>query len=503
MSSSDQQVVTNPTYMTDIRFFFRPVDVEHMVGHGIDLSTYAGVKRRAVEIYFETKQPGGDMPPDAAGQWSSDRSQTFENWIRNGCPLGLAAANGPAPAASDDAGADAIRVRKNITSLSSDELDALKKAFSGLMERDPSQPDSYFALAGIHGLPQLWCEHHVDPFNPWHRAYLKLFEDQLRAVPGCENVTLPYWAWDSETPLPDVLQQPPFDSYTLHQDPGAGATPPVSSGYPIPYTTQRNDAKTILDNMRGLGVFADTATSLKQSRWGAYYRSFFSGGYQKFSMMAHDGGHNSIGPTMTDQHVASYDPIFWFFHANIDRLWLGWQHLVGATTLAGFKSTVDDASWLSPPINGLQPFQTTSDEAITLAISYDELPVRPEAAQLENKVGSIDAASTFSIKRSSPVSVRVKGINRLNIPGSFTVTLLADGEPIARRAFFQSKRPTDCRTCREQALVDLDFRLDPETILDRKLSMAIDVAGHEEIGHFPLSQAGNPTINARLLLDEE
>ena len=38
--------------------------------------------------------------------------------------------------------------------------------------------------------------------------------------------------------------------------------------------------------------------------------------------------------------------------------------------------------------------------------------------------------------------------------------------------------------------------------MDRKLSVVIDVAGHEEIGHFPLSQAGNPTINARLLLDE-
>jgi len=30
------------------------------------------------------------------------------------------------------------------------------------------------------------------------------------------------------------------------------------------------------------------------------------------------------------------------------------------------------------------------------------------------------------------------------------------------------------------------------------------VLGHERIGaHFPLSQAGNPTINARLLLEDE
>ncbi|HET9975731.1 MAG TPA: hypothetical protein VFQ68_46430 [Streptosporangiaceae bacterium] len=46
-------------------------------------------------------------------------------------------------------------------------------------------------------------------------------------------------------------------------------------------------------------------------------------------------------------------------------------------------------------------------------------------AVLENKVGSVAAAHAFSIKRSSPVSVRVKDIDRLNIPGSFVVKLLA------------------------------------------------------------------------------
>ena len=51
----------------------------------------------------------------------------------------------------------------------------------------------------------------------------------------------------------------------------------------------------------------------------------------------------------------SYDPVFWFYHANIDRLWLQWQQNVQGTTLTGFSSTIDgDASWLSdPPFNGL------------------------------------------------------------------------------------------------------------------------------------------------------
>ena len=26
-------------------------------------------------------------------------------------------------------------------------------------------------------------------------------------------------------------------------------------------------------------------------------------------------------PAMAEQNVASYDPVFWFFHCNLDRLW--------------------------------------------------------------------------------------------------------------------------------------------------------------------------------------
>ncbi|HEX2084940.1 MAG TPA: hypothetical protein VHF89_04605 [Solirubrobacteraceae bacterium] len=128
-----------------------------------------------------------------------------------------------------------------------------------------------------------------------------------------------------------------------------------------------------------------------------------------------------------------------------------------------------------------------------------------EGDQLENKVGSVEAARSFSIKWSSPVSVRVKGIDRLAIPGSFWVDLLADGERIARRGFFQPKAPTTCETCATVPSVNIDVRLDAETILDRKLSVGIEVRDLPEIGttRFPLARAGNPTVNARLLLDEE
>jgi tyrosinase len=493
-STVPDQVVASPTYMADIRFYFRPDDISHMAAKGIDLGTYDGVKRNALAVLAHTAPPDADMPPDPDGKWSAERSQTFKNWIINGCPLGTA--NAPDPGSPSTAPATTDRLRKNVASLNAPEIETLRTAFTGIMGRPPGDASSYFALAGGHGLPQSWCMHHEDPFNPWHRVYLKLFEDALRSVPGCQDVTLPYW--DVTTPLPEVLQQPPFASYTLPQDPGATADPPQPGEY-FPYTTERSPAALITQNLQGYKVFDEITTSLNQSRWGKYN----DGGYQKFSIQAHDGGHASVGPTMADQNVSAYDPVFWFYHCNIDRLWLQWQVNVHGETLTGFESTIDgDTSWLTTPhLNGLTGFTTTADETISFGISYE--PAGGEVA-LENKVGSIAAAHAFSIKRSSPVSVRVKGINRLNIPGTFAVKLLADGEPIAKRAFFQPKEPRNCENCRKQELINIDFRLDQEEILDRRLSVEIDVLGHEGIGaRFPLSQAGNPTVNARLLLDDE
>jgi PAS domain-containing protein len=52
-----------------------------------------------------------------------------------------------------------------------------------------------------------------------------------------------------------------------------------------------------------------------------------------------------------------------------------------------------------------------------------------------------------------------------------------DGEPIAKRAFFQPRSPVDCDGCRKHPLINIDFRIDQEKILDRKLSVTIESLG--------------------------
>jgi hypothetical protein len=399
----------------------------------------------------------------------------------------------PAQAAALAEAGVAGRVRKNVAKLGQTEIDKLKTAWNAIVAKPPSDATGYYALASIHGLPQAFCRHHEDRYNPWHRVYLKQLEDALRSVPGCQDVTLPYW--DIKTPVPALLKSPPFDSYVV---PVALPAP-----YGANYKTRRYNQATIDANLERRHVLPLYDSALIQSMWGVSGTS----GFQNDSIAAHDGGHLAIGPTMAEQDVASYDPIFWFFHCNLDRHWLTWQTKVGATTLTGFKSTLEgNTDWLSPPFNELPPFTTTADQTIQFAdISYDALVTTPgeAVAAMENRVGNIEAARAFRIRRSPQISIQVKDIDRLNIPGSFVLTLLADNQPVAHRAFFQPGRPRDCATCRKLGNVNINFKVDQEQVVDRKLSVTIEVPSQAETGRtFPLSQAGNPTINARLLMED-
>jgi hypothetical protein len=483
------QVVDNPTYMGNIRFFFEQEDIDHMAARKIVLGTYDGVKKNALAIHFHTQPPDGDMPPEPDRKWGMARWQTFNNWIKNGYPVGTAVAT--ARPAGLAAAAAPGRLRKNVAKLSQPEVDQLTTAFIGIMKKGSSDPNSYYAIAGIHGLPQSNCLHHEDRFNPWHRVYLKLFEDALRSVPGCADVTLPYW--DIKTPVPQLLKTAPFDSYVVPV--------PLQNGYPNNYKTQRYDQAQIDARLAANDVIGHLDAALTQSLWGVSGIS----GFQDESIAGHDGGHDSIGPTMGDQNVSSYDPIFWFFHCNLDRHWWTWQNNVSATTLAGFTSTLaGNTDWLSAPFNELPPFTATADQTIQYGdVSYDQLMVQPMAVAFENKVGSMEATRAFKIARSTKVSVMVKDIDRLSIPGTFSVVLLADGQPIARRAFFQPNQPRSCANCVKHGTVSVNFKVDLDRIADKKLSVAIEVRSLEASGTtFPLSQAGNPTINARLLLED-
>ncbi|WP_420346552.1 tyrosinase family protein [Pelagibius sp.] len=478
--------VRNPTYMEHIRHFFEAEDHDCMFPRGKDYSTYTALKNAAIEVYSITRPPNATMPKPVARRWDEDRSKSFLNWITNGHPRGEPTPKKPKTGTAD-------RVRRSISELSEDDVKLLIKAFEGIMDRGTDDPTGYFKIAGIHWYPntppdEAYCQHHVAHYHMWHRAYLLQFEDALRSVPGCNTVTLPYW--DFAEKLPDWMNRKPFKSYKLPRA--------VHPAYPKDHATERYSASKIAKNFEDEGILATIEEALKKSSWETFNAEIEG---------AHDSGHPACGPSLTHPDIASFDPLFWFFHANWDRLWWRWQQIMQATTLWTFRSTFADHStgiFFVAPLNSMRPNFMTADQTIdlkALGITYTQPDTGVPEIAVDN-FGSLLAARGFRAAESPTMSVRIRGIDRLVIPGSFRVQLIANGKSVARRSFFQSTAPVDCPTCRDNALINMDFKVPIKKILGAKMEVKIDVFGRDGKPHaFPLSSVGNPTVNARLPLE--
>jgi tyrosinase len=506
--STPASPVANPTWYGQIRDMFTSTDQAHMGAQGLDLASYTQVVEHAGDIYQQVAV--GNMPRPTP--WPSDWVGTFLNWMTNGYPKGAppAVTTFLARTGLRAAATSATRIRKEITTLSAGELTLLKQAFAGIVARDPSDPNSFFAQAGIHWYPapNTYCMHHVPGYNPWHRAYLLSFENALRSVPGCESVTLPYW--DITTPFPDALKSAPFDQYVLQEE--------VGPGYPQGYVTNRFAYDKIAANLLKYTVTADIDRAMSKTDWEDFH-GFWSGAAYNTIIAAHDSGHNSIGPTMREQAVAAFDPVFWFFHCNWDRLFWDWQKKMVATDLHGLLTTINQETdpisyqvFTNPVVGILNPFGAdppklnavaTINSEQGLDVDYQDPPVAPSARFAAKTQRSLAASRKFSVD-AGLVNVRVSGVNRLKIPGSFSVHLQKDGQTIASKAMFQPVEVEKCANCVANAIVHFDFELPAAEIVGGKLGVWVEPANTSLVGdRFPQKLMGSPTIEVHLLMRTE
>lgn len=103
-------------------------------------------------------------------------------------------------------------VRRSIADIQADydkgdktELENLMRAWKGIQDLPPNDPNSFFMLGGFHGEPfrgpgayaNAWwggyCQHGTVLFPTWHRVYLWKLEQALQSIKGCESVMLPFW----------------------------------------------------------------------------------------------------------------------------------------------------------------------------------------------------------------------------------------------------------------------------------------------------------------------
>lgn len=254
------------------------------------------------------------------------------------------------------------RQRRDIASFNDNELQIFREAIRTMQARSASDPSSWNFLAAVHrymtyasnveakeqqpadllktidfdalaAVPtadrqKYWgtCIHHDLPlkghFLSWHRLYLWHFETALLAA--METAAL-------QLGIPQSIKGVPYwDYYRSPQLPAAFRNP-IAAGRPnplhVPYRNARFNDGTKSMPAFSLAAFRAGDTLNQPSSIDGETRHGFSGALEA---TIHDYVHGELGGLMTNQKSASWDPVFWLHHTNIDRLWTIWQNRMSA-----------------------------------------------------------------------------------------------------------------------------------------------------------------------------
>ena len=284
-------------------------------------------------------------------------------------------------------GAQTVRVRRSVASLTSAQLDALRTGIAAMKARPASDPTSWAYQANIHGTVDAparaaWstCQHGSFFFLSWHRMYLFYFERILRAASGSADLTLPYWDYSrpDQRALPEPFRVPAEASNALFVRQRAAA---ANAGGELP--------ESAVDAQESLQAIAFSTSSAAGTSFGGRrlaQPNHFSSFPGRLEQQPHNVIHVLLGGTdgwMSDPDFAAQDPIFWLHHANIDRLWSRWL------ALGGGRANPTDGVWLDTRFaffdeRGTRVEMTgrqVVDTAAQLEYRYDDQPEAPPSPE--------------------------------------------------------------------------------------------------------------------------
>lgn len=222
-------------------------------------------------------------------------------------------------------------VRKNYRDLSTVERDRFVQALhhvksTGLVDQFANDHAAHF----FHTI------HRSSHFLPWHREFVRRFEDALQAFHP--EITVPYWDSTVDTSPSDPL----WDTALLGQFDAAWALNRALGSATLP-TPQR------LQQTQGLGL----------------YDPF----WRDLEPFIHNPPHNWVGGVMAGISSPG-DPVFYLHHCWLDRIWAEWQVSLGHAGPAFFTSSGPGAG-LNDALMG---WTTTPDDVLdhrTLDYRYD------------------------------------------------------------------------------------------------------------------------------------
>ena len=333
--------------------------------YAIDLTSYDSVRASSVLIYRALHSRWMPLGAAPAEQWPDAALEQLRAWVNQGWRR--AAIDPPSPADRIPPPVErpiATRIRRDLRALSSTELDVLRARIDdvfALGDAAPGAPGQVFFE--LHGD---WCLHYQEAFLLWHRAYLMQFEQRL----GC---AIPYWNWfarDASIPGAPCAGLPRAFCDLTYVHPVTGELRPN----PLRFAAARNGHSKACTGGAPSGVdcrfvqrdpvlyapAGDPALAKKIAMTRLYqeqvaramqftgfshpqgdgypwaniptfdppppdseyvYRDVnFDGAYEQ----PHDNYHGWVGPDMADNAYTAYDPVFFFYHSNIDRMFELW-----------------------------------------------------------------------------------------------------------------------------------------------------------------------------------
>lgn len=265
-----------------------------------------------------------------------------------------------------------------------------------------------------------YCHHSNRLFPPWHRPYLSLFEKTLydtatTIVQGFPSGTIktahllvlqtwrmPYWDWAMDASLPTIMGATTASANVTVTKMVSGQLRNVTIANPLyryrlqipndpnvmiprPFTSSPRTSETVRNPTVKKSYYVSRPTNTNSAMLSAasdlkrdVVRALsLSTEYNAFSNMA-DGADSLEGPHgyvhvivggtnghMTSIELAAFDPIFYFHHANVDRLFALWQALYPDSYLSANSSDFPNQD---TPLN---PFRKTDNQYWTSRLARD------------------------------------------------------------------------------------------------------------------------------------
>ena len=179
-------------------------------------------------------------------------------------------------------------------------------------------------------------------FLPWHRMFVRWFEQQLQIiVPG---VSIPYWDWTTQRRLPSWIDslRPTIVTPSGRIIDNVDRTPAAKSASQAPPSGGPHDFGSLpsdrdIQGATDITSYEDMTGELEMQ-------------HNRPHVWA--GGRFALG----DLNKSPADIVFFLHHANIDRIWSGWQASRAAAAAAIANRVAASGSvvpLLGPPVAGL------------------------------------------------------------------------------------------------------------------------------------------------------